>query len=228
MADQPAPFVKVCGLTSVGNMRAAEALGSRYVGLIVEVARSPRSLSRPQARLMARAAHASPVLVTTATDPSVVAEMAGFLQPAVVQLHGSADAELVARVRALSEEIEIWQVLALAVDEDEPKPGPEQLDAELDAAIAAGADKLLIDSARGGQAGGTGSTADWEAAATIVRSAGGTPVILAGGLNPANVAEAVAQVRPAGVDVSSGVESAPGVKDPRLMRDFVRAVMLLT
>jgi phosphoribosylanthranilate isomerase len=82
-------------------MRAAEALGARYVGLIVEVARSPRSLSRPQARLMARAAHASPVLVTTSTDPSVVAEMAGFVQPAVVQLHGLADAELVARVRSM-------------------------------------------------------------------------------------------------------------------------------
>lgn len=222
------PFVKVCGLTTVGHLRAAETLGARYVGLIVEVWRSPRSLTREQARLMARAARASAVLVTTATETEAVAELARFVRPAVVQLHGSTRAALVEELRSCLEGGEIWHVVPLPTEDELPNPAGAQLRAEVQAAIAAGADKLLIDSARGGQAGGTGVPVDWGAAGALLELAGDTPVILAGGLNAANVGEAIRCVGPAGVDVSSGVESAPGVKDPVLMREFFRAVTVLT
>lgn len=222
------PFVKVCGLTSLGHIRAAELLGARYIGLIVEVSRSPRRLSRQQARLLARAARAQTVLVTTATEAGAIAETARFVQPDVVQLHGTGGSSLVDRVRAALPATEIWRVVPLDVEADGSAADAAGLRAEIEAAVAGGADKLLIDSAKGGQAGGTGLAADWGTAANVVELAGDTPVILAGGLNGTNVAEAVRKVRPAGVDVSSGVESAPGVKSPRLMRSFFRAVTLLT
>jgi phosphoribosylanthranilate isomerase len=79
----------------------------------------------------------------------------------------------------------------------------------------------LVDAHRPGEYGGTGQTADWSLAAQAARRA---PILLAGGLTAANVAAAIAQVRPWGVDVASGVESAPGVKDEAKMRAFIRAV----
>lgn len=81
---------------------------------------------------------------------------------------------------------------------------------------------LLLDAHAPGEFGGTGRVIDWGLAAEVVRGAG-RPVILSGGLNPHNVAEAVRLVRPAAVDAASGVERAPGVKDAALMRDFVAA-----
>ena len=93
-----------------------------------------------------------------------------------------------------------------------------------DAPIDAGnADAILLDAYSPDAFGGTGEKVDWERAVEIVRSAK-KPVILAGGLNPSNIAEAIALVRPYGVDVSSGIESAPGKKDPSMMRDFIQAV----
>jgi len=80
---------------------------------------------------------------------------------------------------------------------------------------------LLIDAAAGGKFGGSGQTANWEIAAALARR---MPVLLAGGLTPDNVAEAIAAVQPWGVDVASGVESAPGSKDPARMQAFVHAV----
>jgi phosphoribosylanthranilate isomerase len=79
----------------------------------------------------------------------------------------------------------------------------------------------LVDSYRKGQYGGTGETGDWAMARVLAKRA---PILLAGGLNADNVAEAIRQVGPWGVDVASGVESAPGVKDPHKVRDFIRAV----
>jgi phosphoribosylanthranilate isomerase len=83
-------------------------------------------------------------------------------------------------------------------------------------------DAWLLDSHVRGRRGGTGSTFNWDLA--VEASHLGRPILLAGGLNPANVAEAVRLVRPYGVDVSSGVESAPGRKDPKRVREFVQAV----
>jgi phosphoribosylanthranilate isomerase len=160
MNNTPVPFVKVCGLTTLGHMRAAEMLGARYVGLIVEVARSPRSLSRDQARLLARAARAQAVLVTTATELASVVELARFVQPDVVQLHGSGGARLTSDARSALPDTELWHVVPLDVEPEDAAVEPTRLRAEVEAAIAAGADKLLIDSARGGRAGGTGVTAE--------------------------------------------------------------------
>jgi phosphoribosylanthranilate isomerase len=214
--------VKVCGLTSVGHLRAAEALGASYVGLIVETPRSPRSLTRAQARLLARAARAPAVLVTTAVHPQAVAELVETVRPAVVQLHGGAGPERLRSVRELVGGVEVWHVVSVDVGADAGEAG--KFVAEAQTAIAAGADKLVVDAARGGQSGGTGTPVNWEVVAAVVEAVRETPVLLAGGLHLGNVAEAIGRARPAGVDVSSGVETAPGVKSPRLIRDFMRSV----
>jgi len=85
------------------------------------------------------------------------------------------------------------------------------------------ASALLLDAYRDGQYGGTGHTVDWDMAAEIVQRSE-RPVILAGGLTPENVGDAVRRVRPYAVDVSSGIESSPGMKDPVKLRDFIQAV----
>ncbi len=81
---------------------------------------------------------------------------------------------------------------------------------------------MLIDAAVKGVYGGSGVTADWTAAAELAKK---YPLLLAGGLTPENVADAVRQVQPWGVDVASGVESAPGEKDAEKMKAFVRAIL---
>ncbi len=217
------PFVKVCGLTSLGHLRAAESLGACYVGLIVEVARSPRSLTRDQARLMARAARVPSVLVTTHTEATAIAPLVDAIRPAVVQLHGGRSEELLRSVGELAPEV--WQVIPVEIGSGTAEVG--RLIGEAQAAAAAGASKLVLDSARGGQSGGTGVPANWALAAAVVEAAR-VPVILAGGLNPENVAEAIRLVRPAGVDVSSGVESSPGIKSARLILSFLRNVSSVT
>src|SRR5690606_35214970 len=98
---------------------------------------------------------------------------------------------------------------------------PRGADFEALAAFSGGAPAFLLDANAPGQFGGTGQTADWEAARPL---AARWPLFLAGGLTPANVAEAIRAVGPWGVDVASGVEAAPGKKDPARMRAFVAAV----
>lgn len=89
--------------------------------------------------------------------------------------------------------------------------------------VANGAARIVLDAPHATAYGGTGHTVDWDLAAEIV-AASSVPVVLAGGLRPENVGEAIRRVRPFGVDVSSGVESSPGVKDPARLRAFFEAV----
>jgi phosphoribosylanthranilate isomerase len=96
--------------------------------------------------------------------------------------------------------------------------------ATLDGFVREGSPALLVDAHVKGAFGGTGMTADWESAAELAKE---HPILLAGGLTPENVAEAVKQVKPWGVDVASGVEFAPGKKDTLKMKAFVQAVKKL-
>jgi phosphoribosylanthranilate isomerase len=210
------PILKVCGLTRVCDLRLALRLGADYVGVIVDIPRSPRSLPVHVAALLLRGAAGRGVAVTERADVGALRGLAEALRPAALQLHASPPAEVVHSLAEALPDVELWPVLSLPADREEAVvalPGLLALAAEY---AAAGARRCLLDTRVAGRSGGTGVTADWALAAEVVRGCP-VPVILAGGLGPANLAAALAATSAAGGDVSSGVERAPGIKAPALL-----------
>ena len=126
-----------------------------------------------------------------------------------IQLHGDESADFCAAVKALG--LPLIRALALRSAED------------VEALTTHPADAFILDAFAPGDYGGTGQLSDWPLAAEAVRRFPNKTLILSGGLTPQNVADAIGQVRPFGVDVASGVESAPGHKDPGRIRAFVAA-----
>ena len=195
--------IKICGLTHVDDALQACACGADALGLVF-YEKSPRCVTREQARAIVAAL---PPFVTTVglfvnESPETIREIVDFCGLDVIQLHGDEGPEacLFPPHRVLK---------ALRVRGEESMAGVEHF------SVSA----LLLDAWHPDSYGGTGQLGDWKLAA---RLAAERPVILAGGLNPENVAEAIRQVRPYGVDVSSGVESSPGRKDPALVAAFIR------
>ncbi|GMV39483.1 MAG: N-(5'-phosphoribosyl)anthranilate isomerase [Myxococcales bacterium] len=199
-------LVKICGITRPEDAVGAVEAGADLIGLNFH-ARSPRCVSVAVAGMISRAARgAGPVRVVgvfvDADRETIGAAMAGA-DLDLVQLHGSEPPEW---CRALPWPWFKAHRLRTAEDVDRIREW--------------GSDLFLADAWHPTQAGGTGRTADQDLARQAARL--GT-MLLAGGLTPETVAEAVRTVRPAGVDVASGVESAPGVKDAARMRAFVEA-----
>lgn len=187
--------VKVCGLTRVDDALHAAACGADALGFIA-VDASPRRVS-PETVLALNAP--LPPFVTTVCVARTLADAAPY-PTTVAQVYadgGDPAGKRVVRVFRIRD--------AASVEEALRHPGPILLDTYHDSAL-----------------GGTGHAFDWSLAADAVRRHP-HPVVLAGGLTPENVADAVRQVRPYGVDVSSGVESAPGIKDPDKVARFVAA-----
>jgi phosphoribosylanthranilate isomerase len=204
--------VKFCGLTLAEDAREAAVLGASIF------AGGPRLLTPERAIEVFAGAGDGPsrVGVFGADSPVRTAEIAAAAGLDVIQLHGDPRAADILDMRARFDG-EIWAV-ARASGSLLPD-WAEELFREADA--------VLLDAHVTGQLGGTGVTLDWGALARSVNDLrGDTPVVLAGGLNPANVAEAIRQMAPEVVDVSSGVESAPGIKNHASMRAFMDAVRL--
>jgi len=198
--------IKICGMTSAEDALAAAALGADAVGFVF--APSPRRIEPSEAREIVRALPPFVTTVAVFVDASAgeIAEAMEASGCRVVQLHGSEPPVLIEQLR--------WPAIkALRVR--------EARDVEAIPAYSAAA-AILLDAYVEGRPGGTGATFEWALAAEARRF--GRPIILAGGLNAENVAAAIAQVRPFGVDVSSGVEARPGKKDHDLMARFVEAV----
>jgi tryptophan synthase beta chain len=198
-------FVKICGITREEDAKAAVALGASAVGFVFWPG-SPRAISAERAlaivdRLPPLVASVG-VFVDAPTDE--VRSMASRVGLSAVQLHGAETPEAAARAGPRV----IKAIRADAGTEGALSEWPDSV-------------TLLVDAADTQRHGGTGERADWAAAA---RMAARRPVILAGGLTPGNVAQAIRAVGPIGVDVSSGVESAPGVKDHAAMRRFFEEV----
>ena len=196
-------LVKICGITRMEDADAAVALGAGAIGFVFWP-QSPRAIDPERARALAAGL---PPFVTTVgvfvnQAPAFVNDVAARVGLGAVQLHGDERIDVLER-------IERPVVKAFAID------GNEDADA-WPARV-----RLLIDTHDPDQRGGTGRTVDWGRAAAI---AARRPVLLAGGLNAGNVAEAIRTVRPFGIDVSSGVESSPGVKDHARMRALFEAV----
>jgi len=198
-------LVKICGITSVDDARAAVDAGADAIGLNFY----PRSLRYVPPAKAAEIVRSLPpkrplrVGVFVNAAPAEVAALDAALGLDVIQLHGDEDPEYVARIGPKA-------MKALRVT------GPESLAALRRYKCQA----FLLDGPASGAYGGAGRGFDW----SLARQAKGTwRLLIAGGLTPANVAAAVAAARPHGVDVASGVELAPGRKEPELMRAFVAA-----
>lgn len=198
--------IKVCGITRCEDALAAAEAGVDAIGLVFYPP-SPRHLEIGQA---AEIAACLPPFVTTVglfvnADSETIAEVVDRVGIDLIQFHGNECPDYCAGHRRP------W-IRALRMKED--------IDLVAEAARFDSARGLLLDAYRPGVPGGTGETFDW---ARIPRALAGR-IVLAGGLSPDNVADAVARVHPWGVDVSGGVESAPGIKDRRLIARFVEAV----
>lgn len=204
--------IKICGLTRSIDAEYADAAGVEYLGVIF--AGGPRERTAPQARDTLSGRRARKVGVFDTQSEEIIATHVDTVGLQVVQLHGGADAERVERVRAATG-AEVWVVVRTA---DGALPtGLEPL--------CEAADALLIDAHVPGKLGGSGVQVPWDRLGESLDALDYHPrIVLAGGLTPANVAEAIDLVAPNVVDVSSGVEASTGVKDHARIRAFVAAV----
>jgi phosphoribosylanthranilate isomerase len=212
--------VKICGFTNADDVRVACELGADMVGVIL-VPGSTRRVTIEQAKriLAATSEGVAKVAVIMPSDPSELDKFVHELEPDYLQIHMtfSEDELLKAKTRlgvrlipvvAIPQKVTNYrQILKRAVE------------------ASRAADYLLLDT-KGPGGGGTGLVHDWSLSRRI-RETVNTPVFLAGGLNPSNVKKAIKAVRPHGVDVATGVESSPGKKDARLMREFIEAAKVV-
>jgi phosphoribosylanthranilate isomerase len=199
--------VKVCGITTAETARSASAAGADAVGFIFAFPDSPRCLRVDEA--CAVAGHLDPFVTRVAVfrhpDVAAVSEVLSGFCPDVVQCEASDELLAVVEDRAAF----------LPVFHD----GDDVIDRAARFAAGSATKPAILLEAPG--VGGRGIAPDWDRAAEVARS---TKLILAGGLTPDNVAGVIRAVRPTGVDVSSGVESAPGIKDTDLIAEFIAAV----
>lgn len=205
--------VKICGLSTPESVAAAVEGGAAYIGLVF-FAKSPRNVTLTQARDLAVDVPpgVAKVALTVDADDAYIDEITRVVPLDMLQLHGHETPERVAEVRRRTG-LPVMKAVGIADEEDL---------AQIDL-YSGVADQLLIDAKPPRTAtipGGNGLSFDWR---LIANRRWSLPWMLAGGLTPGNVAAAIALTGARQVDVSSGVESAPGVKDNVLIRDFIKA-----
>jgi phosphoribosylanthranilate isomerase len=206
-------IVKICGLSTRETLDVALQAGADMVGFVFFPA-SPRHLDLETARDLCSQAkgRAIKVALTVDADDATLANIVEALQPDILQLHGR---ETVARLRDIKQTFGLQVMKAIAVE--------TAADLASLPGYAAVADRVLFDARAPKEAtrpGGLGAVFDWHVLESLDLK---LPYMVSGGLNAENVAEAVRVTRAGGVDVSSGVERAPGIKDPEMIRAFIRA-----
>ena len=209
--------VKICGIARPEWAEAAAEAGADAIGLVL--ASSPRRVTVAEAARIVRVLPpwVAPVGVFVDETAEAILATAAEVGLAAAQLHGDEPPDIVARLGRLK----AIKVFRIASEADLESARRWKLESErLGNPPAA----YMVDArVAGGPRGGSGHTADWGLAARMV-SEGFWPLVLAGGLGPENVAEAIAAVRPWAVDGSSGLESAPGCKSPEKIQAFIDAV----
>jgi phosphoribosylanthranilate isomerase len=201
--------VKICGLTREEDARQAEELGAWALGFIF-YPKSPRYITPEAAQkiIANRKAPAIGVFVNQMFAAPSIALQTGLKG---IQLHGDETPEDCDRLRDNFGGIVIKAFRLMS-----------ERDVDTIGAYVNHADYALLDSGAGGQYGGTGQTFDWSLAKKAARA--GMPILLAGGLNAENITAAIAEVNPFAADLSSGVESAPGIKDPAKLDALFQAL----
>jgi phosphoribosylanthranilate isomerase len=206
-------LVKICGLSTSETLDVALDAGADMVGFVF-FPPSPRTISFEQAHALGLRVNgrARKVALVVDADDALLEQIVAALKPDMLQLHGH---ETPQRVAAIRESFGLPVMKALAIE--------TKADLATIAPYTGVADRLLFDARPPRDAtrpGGLGKSFDWHLLEGLELP---VPFMLSGGLDPSNVAEALRITRAPGVDVSSGVESAPGVKDPEKIRAFIRA-----
>jgi phosphoribosylanthranilate isomerase len=202
--------VKICGITSLSDAVVSAELGADFIGNIVEIHSSPRSISQAKSKeILSKLTHsANGIAVIAGKSLDEIIKAAEFIEPAYMQLHGDESLDYIEKVAG---EVSCGVIKAI------PVSGPESIAGAIE--FSKICDAILLDTPAK-QLGGSGKSHDWRVSAQIVEQSR-CPVFLAGGLNPENVAEAVSAVSPFCVDVASGVEIHPGQKDSEKVRMFI-------
>lgn len=209
-------LIKICGLTRPADAGLAESMGADFLGAIL--AGGPRHLTVDVARevLGPRRHTVRRVAVFASQSRTEIARIAEQLSLDVIQLHGEQSAEDIAWLKTHTP-CEVWPVVRVSGTDLPPETFERALAAR----------SVLLDAKVVGQLGGTGVTLDWQGlrrdVAALRRQVSGLQVILAGGLNSHNLGTARALLDPDVVDVSSGVEVSPGIKNPEAIEAFMNA-----
>ncbi len=203
---------KICGITDARALDAAIDGGARFVGFVV-YPKSPRHLSRDKLAALAERARGKveTVVVTVDADEELLAAVAAYARPDWIQLHGAESPGKTAQARQYAQR-GLIKAIGVARSEDLAQAAVYEQVAEM----------LMFDAKPppGGLPGGNAMAFDWQ---ILAGRRFGRPWMLSGGLNPANVAEAISASGAAVVDVSSGVEAGPGLKDPLKIAEFLAA-----
>ena len=203
--------MKVCGLTREEDLAVAVEAGADAVGFILGIPSSPRNLTLEKAeRLVSKVpVFVDSVIVTAPKSFEWLIEVVQRVKPSAIQIHGKEQLDFTEIRRKLGNTRLIKTVYVKEALDKETLKELKDFDA------------ILLDSFSKGQYGGTGKIHDWGLSAKIREAVKHVPVILAGGLKSENVKEAILKVQPYAVDVASGVEQEPGIKDHEKVRAFV-------
>ena len=207
-------FLKICGIRNEAEARAAVDCGATALGFLVGLThRAEDGVDEHKARAIVQSLPRGieSVMVTHLLDAGAIAGLADAIGVRAVQVQDDLPVEQMRHLGLLLPGRRLIKAVHVT--------GPEAIrHAQAHRGVA---QALLLDSRTPERLGGTGRTHDWSISRTIVQSVAPLPLYLAGGLRPGNVEAAIRAVRPAGVDVNSGVETADGAKDPSAMRAFL-------
>ena len=206
--------VKICGITNYKDLDLATGYGVDAVGFITGITSSPRNISTSMAESLVRKTpiFTDSVLVIYPLSSIEAFSLCSLVKPDAVQIHGDrVDLKMVSDILP---NVKIIKSISV----NQPEAEREALQA------SEWADAILLDSSTKNKLGGTGVIHDWEISRRIIEEVKPKPVILAGGLNADNVIEAITKVHPYAVDVCTGTEVRPGVKDPEKIQRFLSMV----
>lgn len=212
-------IVKICGNTNAEDILAADSAGADFIGVVVEVPASKRSVTREHAReLFKLTTRAQKVVLLCNHNIDEALAIRDFVGAAVIHLTGEEPPAMVDELLSKAPPVKILKSIHLPAGEGRETNIAGLLDKAHDYK-SAGASLIVLDASDPARKlyGGTGKTVNWDIAREFT-ALSPLPVLLAGGITPENVRDAIEKVNPYGVDMASGVESAPGKKDPDKIR----------
>ena len=222
--------VKICGITNEEDIKICSDEGVDALGFVVEYpVPVPWNLNRDEAlQLMQKVPPFVSKVAVVGDDPEQVKEIAEYLRPDIIQLHGNEPLDITKNLVSEIKSLGIKVIKAVRFSSETGRPISEIDDPIILCKILKdiGTDALVLDSVSISMPAGTGEKIDWSVASQI-RDSIDIPIILAGGLNAENICNAILEVKPFAVDVISGVERERGKKDREKVKDFIRKVKRL-